>query len=36
MLYLDDPRGEVVAYGWYGLATRVDFRTHLALGRAVR
>ena len=35
-LHLDDPRGEVIAYGWYGLATRVDFRTHLALGRATR
>lgn len=35
-LHLDDPRGEVIAYGWYGLATRVDFRTHIALGRAVR
>lgn len=35
-LHLDDPRGEVIAYGWYGLSTRVDFRTHIALGRAVR
>lgn len=36
LLNLDDPRGEVTAYGWYGLATRIDFRTHLALGRPVR
>ncbi len=36
LLALDDPRGEVTAYGWYGLATRIDFRTHLALGRPLR
>ncbi|MFO0604951.1 MAG: CHAP domain-containing protein [Polyangiales bacterium] len=36
VVHYDDPRGEATGYGWYGLATRLDFRTHLALGRAVR
>lgn len=36
MLYRGDPRGEVTAFGWYGLPTRIDFYTHVALGRAVR
>ena len=36
VVHYDDPRGEATGYGWYGLPTRLDFRTHLALGRAVR
>ncbi len=35
-LFLDHPDRDVIAYGWQGLATRIDFRTPLALGRAVR
>jgi hypothetical protein len=35
-LFLDHPEGEVVAYGWQGVATRVDFRTPIAIGRALR
>jgi len=36
VIHYDDPPGEATGYGWYGLATRLDFRTHLARGRAVR
>jgi cell wall-associated NlpC family hydrolase len=35
-LFLDHPDSDVVAYGWQGIATRIDFRTPLALGRPVR
>jgi hypothetical protein len=35
-LFLDRPDGEVIGYGWQGLATRLDFRTPIALGRAVQ
>lgn len=34
-LFTDEPGGEAVAYGWYGLPSRVDFRIPIALGRAV-
>ncbi len=36
LLHRDVPRGDPTAYGWYGLATRIDFRTHIAMGRALR
>ncbi|MDO9016707.1 MAG: hypothetical protein Q7V43_07335 [Myxococcales bacterium] len=35
-LFVETPGGDPTAYGWYGLNTRIDFRTHIALGRAVR
>jgi hypothetical protein len=35
-LFLDEPEGEVVAYGWQGIATRIDFRTPIVIGRATR
>lgn len=35
-LFLDRPEGEVVAYGWEGIPTRIDFRTPIAMGRAMR
>lgn len=35
-LFLDQPEGEVVAYGWQGVATRIDFRTPIVMGRALR
>ena len=35
-LFVETPGGDPTAYGWYGLDTRIDFRTHIALGRAVR
>lgn len=35
-LFVETPGADPTAYGWYGLDTRIDFRTHIALGRAVR
>ena len=35
-LFVETAGADPTAYGWYGLDTRVDFRTHIALGRAVR
>ena len=35
VLFVESPGEDPTAYGWYGLPTRIDFRTHIALGRAV-
>lgn len=35
VLFVESPGEDPTAYGWYGLPTRLDFRTHIALGRAV-
>lgn len=35
LLYLDEPNGEPTGFGWFGSPKRVDFRTHVAIGRAV-
>lgn len=35
-LFVETPGADPTAYGWYGLDTRIDFRTHIALGRPVR
>lgn len=35
-LFVETRGADPTAYGWYGLNTRIDFRTHIALGRAVR
>lgn len=35
VLFVENPGKDPTAYGWYGLPTRLDFRTHIALGRAV-
>jgi hypothetical protein len=35
-LFLDHQDGDVVAYGWEGVPTRIDFRTQVALGRPLR
>lgn len=35
LLYLDEPHGEPTGFGWFGFPKRVDFRTHVAIGRAV-
>ncbi|WP_281320463.1 hypothetical protein [Polyangium sp. y55x31] len=35
LLYLDEPHGEPTGFGWFGSPKRVDFRTHVAIGRAV-
>jgi hypothetical protein len=35
VLFTEKPGEDPTAYGWYGLPTRIDFRTHIALGRAV-
>jgi hypothetical protein len=36
VLFVEKAGEDPTAYGWYGLPTRIDFRTHIALGRAVR
>jgi hypothetical protein len=36
VLFVENAGEDPTAYGWYGLSTRIDFRTHIALGRAVR
>ncbi|MDB4929639.1 MAG: hypothetical protein JWM10_2123 [Myxococcaceae bacterium] len=35
-LFVETPGADPTAYGWYGLDTRIDFRTHIALGRPLR
>ncbi|MEZ4407764.1 MAG: hypothetical protein R3A52_15020 [Polyangiales bacterium] len=35
-LFVEVPDADPTAYGWYGRDTRIDFRTHIALGRALR
>jgi hypothetical protein len=35
-LFVEGRGADPTAYGWYGLDARIDFRTHIALGRATR
>ena len=35
-LFVEGRTGDPTAFGWYGLDARIDFRTHIALGRPTR